>query len=55
MRHKVNKSFRSWETARKIDFDENETERLVARALEAVEKRYKLDWTPASFHVLPIK
>jgi hypothetical protein len=41
IRHKVNTSFRSWETARKIDFHENEMDRRVARALEAVEKRYK--------------
>jgi hypothetical protein len=41
IRHKVNKTFRSWETARKIDLDENEIERRVARVLDAVEKRYK--------------
>jgi hypothetical protein len=41
IRHNVNKTFKSRETARKIDLDENEMERRVARALEAVEKRYK--------------
>ena len=40
-RHKVNTSFRPWETVRKIDLDENEMGRRVARALDAVEKRYK--------------
>jgi hypothetical protein len=41
IRHKVNAPFTYWQTARKIDLDENEMERRVARALEAVEKRYK--------------
>ena len=41
IRHKVKTSFRSWETARKTDLDENEMERRVARAVGAVEKRYK--------------
>jgi len=54
-RHKANTPFRSRETARKMDFDENQMQRRVARALDAVEKRYKLNWPSASFHVLPIK
>jgi len=40
IRRKVKAPFNYWKTARKIDLDENEMERRVARALEAVEKRY---------------
>jgi hypothetical protein len=35
--------------------EENEIERRVARALQAVEKRYNWNLSSASFHVLPIK
>jgi uncharacterized protein (DUF302 family) len=41
VRHKVTTPFDYWETVRKIDSDANEMGRRVARALEAVEKRYK--------------
>jgi hypothetical protein len=41
IRRKVKLPFNYWQTARKIDLDENELERRVARALEAVEKTYK--------------
>jgi hypothetical protein len=41
IRRKVKAPFNYWKTARKIDLDENELERRVARALIAVEKRYK--------------
>jgi hypothetical protein len=41
IRRKVNQTFIYWDTARKIDLDKNEMERRLARALEAVEKRYK--------------
>jgi hypothetical protein len=40
IRRKVNAPFNYWKTARKIDLEENEIERRVARALQAVEKRY---------------
>ena len=40
-RHKANTPFRSWESAREIDLDENQIERRVARALDAVEKKNK--------------
>jgi hypothetical protein len=35
--------------------DENELERRVARALEAVEKTYKWNWPSASFQVPSIR
>jgi hypothetical protein len=41
LRHKVRAPFQYWATARKIDLDENETERRVSRALKAAEKKYK--------------
>jgi len=41
IRHKVNVPFEYWQNSRKIDLDENEMERRVARALDAVEKKYK--------------
>ncbi|GFG40661.1 hypothetical protein Cfor_06698 [Coptotermes formosanus] len=41
IRHKVQAPFKYWGTARKNDLDADETERRVARALEAAEKRYE--------------
>jgi hypothetical protein len=41
MRHKILVPFNYWQAGRKIDLDDNEMDRRVARALEAVEKRYK--------------
>ena len=41
IRHKVKAPYNYWQGGRKIDLDENEMQRRLTRAVEAVEKRYK--------------
>jgi hypothetical protein len=40
VRHKIHTPYDYWVTGRQIGWDVNEIERLMARVLEAVEKRY---------------